>query len=231
MNKHIQMLLGHQSGSFTLAYVVFSQSSTWRTPGKSEPDCSQAWAALRAWQWQGLAGQGCSQHWQTQTSLSGMEVAAASVDCCPNCTVHGRVRLALLAGYPGWCWAHPALPPGTQNIRALWAWHLWGQSINIQGNGWLLKSSISIAVTLFLSSSSKVKTQPVFPQPFLSKNGACVKQSQCSCWPGENSLHSCKLIFIMTIVQTQKICLEVSVCGHVYVCNVILVGLNIACSV
>lgn len=53
MNKHLQMFLGHESGSFTLADVVFTQSSTWRTPGKPEPECSHTWPALRAWQLKG----------------------------------------------------------------------------------------------------------------------------------------------------------------------------------
>lgn len=102
MNKHLQMFPDHESGSFTLAYVVFTQSSTWRTPGKSEPDCSHTWPALRAWQPKGpdrtRLFTALSKY--KPASLSGMEVAAASVVCCPNCTVSGRGELAVLAGHP-----------------------------------------------------------------------------------------------------------------------------------
>lgn len=139
MNKHLQMFLGHESGSFTLAYVVFTQSSTWRTPGKSEPDCSHTWPALRAWQ---LKGPYRARLFTTLSkykpaSLSGMEVAAGSVVCCPNHTARGR--------------GNPRSPPeqqdgaghilhslsvlrtsspGTQHIRGHWcarALHLWDQ--------------------------------------------------------------------------------------------------------
>lgn len=146
MNKHLQMFLGHESGSFTLAYVVFTQSSTWRTPGKSEPDCSHTWPALRAWQ---LKGPYRARLFTTLSkykpaSLSGMEVAAGSVVCCPNHTARGR-------GNPG----HPqssrtvlgtSCTPSLRSERAVLALSTSGDTgvqelcisetrgINIQGN-------------------------------------------------------------------------------------------------
>lgn len=93
------MFPDHESGSFTLACVVFTQSSTWRSPGKSEPNCSHTWPALRAWQLKepdrSRLSTALSKY--KAAGLSGLEVAAASVVCCPKCT---GGELAVLAGHP-----------------------------------------------------------------------------------------------------------------------------------
>lgn len=133
MNKHLQMFLDHESGSFTLAYVVFTQSSPWRTPGKSEPGCSHTWLALRASQLKGpyrtRLFTALSKY--KPASLSGMEVAAGSVVCCPNCTARGRGKAGFASRSPteqqdGAEHILPSLSalrtssPGTQHIGGHW---------------------------------------------------------------------------------------------------------------